>query len=126
MRISDWSSDVCSSDLAPEPGSTPTTSRRSLSDGTRGNLAPEDRSGLIDVYLGDTGAQGIYGYAETEGWGSRLSGFLVIDDDFEDFATPSLDSMKVTLAHEFLHLSQFSTDVTEDQDRKSTRLNSST
>ncbi|HEY9562447.1 MAG TPA: MXAN_6640 family putative metalloprotease [Nocardioides sp.] len=86
-----------------------------LSDGTRGNLAPEDRSGLIDVYLGDTGAQGIYGYAETEGWGSRLSGFLVIDDDFEDFATPPLDSMKVTLAHEFLHLSQFSTDVTEDQ-----------
>src|SRR3546814_12631173 len=32
-----------------------------------------------------------------------------------DFATPPLDSMKVTLAHEFLHLSQFSTDVTEDQ-----------
>src|SRR3546814_2183063 len=56
MRISDWSSDVCSSDLhdrraaAPEPASTPTVREEDQQNNGHDNY-PEDRGGAHALFL---------------------------------------------------------------------------
>jgi len=69
----------------------------------------------LDVYLGDIGGDGYYGYAATDNPNARTgSAYLVLDDDFEDFpGTPGL-LMRVTAAHEFFHVVQFAYDSFED------------
>lgn len=82
--------------------------RRPVGDGTRGNPAGVTQRDLVDVYLGNIGARGMYGYATLDAAsGGKQPGYLVLDDDFAEFALPALSSLKVTAAHEFFHLVQF-------------------
>ncbi|MFS3130842.1 MXAN_6640 family putative metalloprotease [Nocardioides sp. Bht2] len=81
--------------------------RRPDGDGTRGNPAGVNRTNLVDVYLGNIGRKGMYGYATLDGAGAHQPGYLVLDNDFAEFERPALESLKVTAAHEFFHLVQF-------------------
>ncbi|QIX27496.1 hypothetical protein ncot_13415 [Nocardioides sp. JQ2195] len=81
--------------------------RSPISDGTKGNPDGESRKGLVDVYLGNTGAQQVYGYAVPEDTTSTSSAYLVLDNDFAEFSGRPIDALKVTAAHEFFHAVQF-------------------
>ena len=82
------------------------------SDGTAGG------DSRVDIYLEDVGAEQLFGYAQTDGTNTQSQpAFLVIDDDFsaEQFGSiPALDSLRVTLAHEYGHVLQYGYDVTAD------------
>ena len=82
--------------------------------GTGQDEGPDTR---LDVYLGDIGKDGYYGYAATDRTAPRTSSaYLVLDDDFKDFAgsaTPG-QLLRVTAAHEFFHVVQFAYDQYED------------
>ena len=90
----------------PDRGTTPA--------GTANDEGPDTR---LDVYLGDIGKNGYYGYAATDRTNPRTSSaYLVLDDDFKDFAgsaTPE-QLLRVTAAHEFFHIVQFAYDQYED------------
>ena len=90
----------------PDRGTTPA--------GTGQDEGPDTR---LDVYLGDIGKDGYYGYAATDRTNPRTSSaYLVLDDDFKDFAgsaTPG-QLLRVTAAHEFFHIVQFAYDQYED------------
>ncbi|KRF19533.1 hypothetical protein ASH02_23485 [Nocardioides sp. Soil796] len=88
--------------------------RRPLSDGAKDNPVGEGRTGLLDVYLGDTGASQVYGYANIDEFTTRAAGFLVLDNDFADFSGDPTESLKVTAAHEFFHTVQFAYATNED------------
>jgi hypothetical protein len=90
----------------PDRGATPA--------GTANDEGPDTR---LDVYLGDIGKDGYYGYAATDRPNPRTSSaYLVLDDDFGDFAGPATPGqlMRVTAAHEFFHIVQFAYDQYED------------
>ncbi|HET9722894.1 MAG TPA: MXAN_6640 family putative metalloprotease [Actinomycetota bacterium] len=85
-------------------------------------------SGLIDVYIADVGADGLYGYCTTDdpnaepGSGYQywdFSAYCVVDDDFAVSQFPSgangIDALQVTMAHEFFHAVQFAYDAGEDR-----------
>ena len=64
-----------------------------------------------DVYLMNCGAYDIYGYTMPLPGGTSTSSFMVVDNDFVEFATPTvtaMEAMQVTVAHEFHHGVQFS------------------
>jgi len=94
--------------------------------GTRGYRAPASDitatnnggDGKLDVYLANVSAQGLYGYCAPEGFvvgeQYRAYGYCVLDDDYVDFPTSPVGSLKVTAAHEFFHMIQFNYDVFED------------
>lgn len=69
----------------------------------------------LDVYLANTGSKGLFGYAVPERTSTASSGYIVLDNDFEEF-TRSRDAevlhkfRKVTAAHEFFHVVQFAYD----------------
>jgi hypothetical protein len=90
--------------------------RRLVSDGTRGSLnTPTD--GKLDVYLADIGPGGYFGYAVPEDNPTASSGYLVLENDFANFAdatTSALEFREVTAAHEFFHLVQFAYDSYEN------------
>lgn len=93
-----------------------------LGDGGAGEkqtlLGPAGQNRL-DVYLANTGAAGVFGYAVPEGPASvqTSAGYLVLDNDFSKTQFPgttSSDGMRqVTAAHEFFHLVQFAYDADE-------------
>jgi hypothetical protein len=74
--------------------------------------------GKFDVYLSDTGSEGLYGYCNPDDFGPqrRVSAYCVVDDDFSrtQFGARPLDSLRVTAAHEFFHAIQFAYDWLED------------
>ncbi|HVQ86660.1 MAG TPA: MXAN_6640 family putative metalloprotease [Actinomycetes bacterium] len=81
----------------------------------------------FDIYLADTGAKGLSGYTSSDD--RRLtkksdykyrdvSAFTVVDNDFRAGQFPDgtpLDNMRVTVAHELSHASQFAYDYKEDR-----------
>lgn len=81
-------------------------------DGARGGDA------RLDVYLDDLGADGLYGYCDTD---VRPVGpydtwaYCTLDDDYREFPfhTP-IQNLKVTAAHELFHAVQFAYDYYED------------
>ncbi|HEU4355302.1 MAG TPA: MXAN_6640 family putative metalloprotease, partial [Actinomycetota bacterium] len=84
-------------------------------------------SALIDVYIGDVGADGLYGYCTTDDPNSEpgsgyqfwdFSAYCVVDNDFSPGQFPGvsgLDALRVTMAHEFFHAVQFAYDAGEDR-----------
>ena len=101
--------------------------------GTLGYRAPKSDatsdenggSGLLDVYLVDVGADGLYGYCASDDpnldpsypyW--DMSAYCVLDNDYDisQFGSPDPTlPLKVTAAHEFFHAVQFAYDIGEDR-----------
>ena len=81
-----------------------------------GYIAPTD-NGIegpeVDVLVSELSASA-YGYAypefenEISSEPLRVTGFLVIDNDYVGFPTPGIAGLRVTTAHEFHHIVQFS------------------
>ncbi|MDI6909973.1 MXAN_6640 family putative metalloprotease [Nocardioides sp.] len=90
-----------------------------------GYRAPEDDgvrggSGLLDIYLQDLGAQGLYGYCDSDGQ-PPVNGpydtwaYCAFDNDYHEFPTHTpLQNLQVTAAHELFHAVQFAYDYFED------------
>lgn len=72
------------------------------------NRGPGDE---IDVYICDL-LQSIYGLTIPEPdnptGSNTANGFMVLDNDYRGYPTPGIEGLKVTSAHEFHHLVQFS------------------
>jgi hypothetical protein len=80
---------------------------------------PDDGDGRIDIYLKELGEQKLFGFAATDPGQDQLSqhSYLVIDNDFDPAqygGVPALESLRVTLAHEYAHVLQYGYDVTAD------------
>lgn len=75
---------------------------------------------LFDVYLANTGAYGIYGYVQAEGDSTETTrplgawSYMVLDNNFTEFVGDPLDSLKVTVAHEYFHAIQFGYSIYSD------------
>ena len=70
-----------------------------------------------DVYLGNIGPQGLYGYCTTDRAARVTSAYCVLDNDYarREFPTNTpLENMRVTAAHEYFHAVQFAYDFFED------------
>jgi hypothetical protein len=69
----------------------------------------------IDIYLGDLGQLGIYGYCSPDTGAQRSSAYCALDNDFatRQFQAAPLNSLRVTAAHEFFHAIQYSYDAHE-------------
>lgn len=80
------------------------------------NATPNGGDGKFDVYLGDVGGLGYYGYCATDGGQTTLEqySYCVLDNDYTGFDLPVLDAARVTAAHEFSHAIHFTYDVTDD------------
>lgn len=65
----------------------------------------------VDVYICDLSGA-FYGYAIPEydrpTGQNTVSGFLVLDNDYNGYPTPGIPGLRVTSAHEFNHIIQFS------------------
>ena len=96
--------------------------RAPLADATSPNNGGDGR---LDIYLANLGDEGIYGYCTTDDPNAAdpnyqflaFSAYCVIDNDFLEtiFASSTpLQSMQVTVAHEFFHAVQFAYDAGED------------
>lgn len=75
---------------------------------------PPDRAGPgneVDVFICELSAS-YYGYAIPEPdnptGSNTVSGFLVLDNDYIGYPTPGIKGLRVTSAHEFHHIVQFS------------------
>lgn len=83
-------------------------------DGTRGGNAK------LDIYLEDLGAQGLYGYCDTDqaptGSGPwDVHAYCAFDNDYTEFPSHTpLENLQVTAAHELFHAVQFAYDYLED------------
>lgn len=88
--------------------------QRPKSDGRAGNPDGVHRKGLVDVYVGNTGASGIYGYTSTEQSTRKAAAYLVLDNDYADFPGKATELLEVTAAHEFFHAVQFGYSSDED------------
>ena len=66
--------------------------------------------GLIDAYMLEQDGE-MYGLAFPDAGGSlgpnRISGYIVLDNDFAEFSPSGIPGLRVTTAHEFHHLIQF-------------------
>jgi hypothetical protein len=93
---------------------------RAFENGTLGwSEPPSDGNAQVDIYLKDVGANRLFGFAATDPGQNTLSqhSYLVIDNDFDPAqygGAPSLESLRVTLAHEYGHVLQYGYDVTAD------------
>lgn len=92
-------------------------------DGSRGNHPGLPRTrGKLDVYLANLGADGIYGYAAPEDDPAATSdgnpytstGYLVLDNDYEEFGCAPSACRRVTAAHELYHVVQYAFDNNEN------------
>src|SRR3546814_4423850 len=118
MRISDWSSDVCSSDVEPLAfAATPNDFVRSVAEQSPRGLFPRGFSGeqpywtIIGVDAGsDQGLIGEDGAVEVSRGGFRIEPFVVHGDELASWAAVEISQ---SLQDGYL------------PDRKSTRLNSS-
>jgi hypothetical protein len=68
-----------------------------------------DADGLYDVFLGEIGDQGYYGFCTTDDDTYKSSAWCMLDNDFSpaEFGAPAINSLRVTAAHEFFHAIQF-------------------
>jgi len=89
--------------------------RQAKSDGHLGARHDAGAQGQVDVYVTDLG-RNLYGYAAIDPGqkGSRRHAYLVLDQDYRGFPTPPIQSMRVTVAHEYNHILQFGYDTFED------------
>ena len=93
---------------------------RNLENGTLGwREPPSDGDPQVDIYLKELGDQRLFGFAATDPGQNQLSqhSYLVIDNDFDPAqygGAPALESLRVTLAHEYGHVLQYGYDVTAD------------
>ena len=83
------------------------------------NDAPLGGSRDVDIYLKELGERNLFGWAATDPEQDTQAqhSYLVLDNDFdpEQFSqVPALDSLRVTLAHEYGHVLQYGYDVTAD------------
>ncbi|HWJ66648.1 MAG TPA: MXAN_6640 family putative metalloprotease [Nocardioides sp.] len=87
-----------------------------------GNSDTDDRT---DVYLEDLGVTGLYGYCASDDAkftdpnpvGYDVSAYCGLDNDYDPAqfgGAAALDSLRVTVAHEYFHAVQFAYDVLED------------
>lgn len=85
------------------------------SDGKLGQRNGVGGEGQVDVYITDLG-KNLYGYASTDPGqkGSRRYAYLVLDNDYKGFPSSPLESMRVTVAHEYNHILQFNYDSYQD------------
>jgi hypothetical protein len=84
-------------------------------DRKRGARHGKGSDGQVDVYVTDLGKQ-LYGYATTDPGqrGAKRFAYLVLDNDYIGFPSAPLDSLRVTVAHEYNHILQFNYDVYQD------------
>jgi len=84
-------------------------------DGDRGARGGVGGEGQTDVYLTNLGRD-LYGYAAPDPGqqGSQRFAYLVLDNNYVGFPSPPLESMQVTVAHEYNHILQFGYDTLED------------
>jgi hypothetical protein len=85
-------------------------------DGDRGARNGVGGEGQVDVYIDKLG-RGLYGYAAPDpgqGRAARRHAYLVLDNNYFGFPTAPLDSMRVTVAHEYNHILQFGYDTLGD------------
>ncbi|KAA0271769.1 MAG: hypothetical protein EDQ89_09670 [Acidobacteria bacterium] len=89
--------------------------RRAKSDGHLGARRGVGAEGQVDVYVTNLGSN-LYGYAANDPGqkGARRHAYLVLDRDYRGFPTPPVQSMRVTVAHEYNHILQFGYDAFED------------
>ena len=101
---------------------------RTFENGTLGWAAPPSDGRLgdrgqptdnVDIYLKELGARNLFGWAATDPEQDTQSqhSYLVLDDDFDPDqfgGMPALESLRVTLAHEYGHVLQYGYDVTAD------------
>ncbi len=82
------------------------------SDGRIGGRKGKGFDGQTDVYVTNLGRR-LYGYAAPDNGqrGRKRYAYLVLDNDYVGFPTGPLDSMRVTVAHEYNHILQFNYDV---------------
>lgn len=86
------------------------------SDGTLGARHGVGGDGQVDVYVTNLGKR-LYGYASTDPdqkGKMRRHAYLVLDNNYVGFPTPPIQSMQVTVAHEYNHILQFNLDTFED------------
>lgn len=89
--------------------------REPKSDGSRGARKGVGGEGQTDVYLTNLGRR-LFGFAAPDPGqkGAKRSAYLVLDNNFVGFPSPPLESMQVTVAHEYNHILQFAYDTLED------------
>ncbi len=89
--------------------------KNAKSDGTKGSRNGVGKDGQVDVYITDLG-KNLYGYASTDPGqkGGKRYAYLVLDNNYVGFPTPPIESMQVTVAHEYNHILQFNYDVFQD------------
>ena len=92
---------------------------------TDADLSSSDHGpdGKLDIYISNLGNDGLYGYCTSDDPGLNTPGtftgsaYCVVDNNYTERIfrnhTP-LQSLKVTLAHEFFHAVQFAYDIGED------------
>ncbi|MEV4418466.1 MXAN_6640 family putative metalloprotease [Patulibacter sp. NPDC049589] len=96
--------------------------RAPVSDGSTGAVGGVGASGQFDVYIGDIGDDGVFGYAAPETASPansvHFSAYMAMDNDYSPAEFPSYDDylvpLQVTAAHEYNHVLQFATDVSFD------------
>jgi hypothetical protein len=89
--------------------------KRAKSDGKHGERHGQGGQGQVDVYVTNLG-KSLYGYAAPDPGqqGSKRYAYLVLDNDYVGFPSPPIESLKVTVAHEYNHILQFNYDTFED------------
>lgn len=89
--------------------------QRAKSDGTRGARKGVGGDGQVDVYITNLGKR-LYGYAAPDPRqnGTRRYAYLVLDNDYRGFPSSPINSLKVTVAHEYNHVLQFNYDTFQD------------
>ena len=85
------------------------------SDGKIGSRKGAGGEGQVDVYITDLGSE-LYGYAAPDQGqkGAQRFAYLVLDNNYVNFPSPPIESLKVTVAHEYNHILQFGYDTLED------------
>ena len=86
------------------------------SDGSRGRRNGRGGEGQVDVYITNLSKR-LYGYAAPDPGqnGTRRFAYLVLDNNYVGFPSPPIDSLRVTVAHEYNHILQFNYDTFEDK-----------
>jgi hypothetical protein len=97
---------------------------RAFENGTLDWRQPRNDSPLggdrkVDIYLKELGSRNLFGWAATDPEQDTQAqhSYLVLDNDFDPDqfgGVPALDSLRVTLAHEYGHVLQYGYDVTAD------------
>jgi len=90
--------------------------KNAKSDGELGARHGIGGEGQVDAYVTNLGRR-LYGYASTDSSQKgrvRRHAYLVLDNNYVGFPTPPLQSMQVTVAHEYNHILQFNYDTYED------------